>query len=388
MGSGWRVKNMADWVEEWRKHDPHLLDIEGFQRFLAEKELELHVKVTVSLNSGYNQGYDIFLEVPYEEIPEEHRNRSVIEKEERIKDLTEQLEGILKKAELLFNIYDSQEESMLKGLRAGAVHVYRKDDGEWYYYGDESHSGEENIRHNANLLWKVWKAVGSLIPKCFAVAKPFQCNTIYLWCKQSERPPDLPPFTMMRADLGYFLREVTQYGHVERQVDIEDPTEPFWDEMAIYAKAILDEGVPNTYDPFEDDYEWVVPEGEGLPIMLVHKGTIPEVEAWLKEQRLEWDPANDFDIARQGGVEIMHPYLRERRFLVWKEVEWTENAKQMQELYYTRYLKPDLEAMKNDQLKVIVKAKNLDVKHRKHDMIEAILAANYNLPIIGMKGNH
>ena len=73
-----------DWVEEWKKKDPYFLDMDGFLSFVEQKKTEIRVKIQVWMDKGYNGGYQIYLTVPFDEVPEEYKNTNVLEKAQEI----------------------------------------------------------------------------------------------------------------------------------------------------------------------------------------------------------------------------------------------------------------------------------------------------------------
>jgi len=99
-------------LEEWKKRDPYLLDFDGFERLLAEREREERARLTVSLNHDYT--YTILLEladVTFGKYMEE--NGISTYEQERILRLERQFVGGLQRID----------------FQNGATYVFRKKDG-------------------------------------------------------------------------------------------------------------------------------------------------------------------------------------------------------------------------------------------------------------------
>ena len=363
-----------DWLEEWKKHDPYLLDTEGFLRFVEQKESELHVKVQVWMDSRYSGGYQIYLEVPIEAIPEEHKNTDVLEKAKEIGKTVEKI------GEFLSANMERCAPNKL-GLRPGATTIFRNKDGKWYYYGDYSHIPEEDIDSNAKILWKIWKMVGSHFPNVWGVSKDYQCDSrsVYLRYDTDVEKPNFPALGVYGMTFERTMKEAERWKEQIKPLETEEPEGPVWEELYLLARSLWLEEIPNLTDPFEDDYVWITQDD--LPVYVMNRPSIPEVMNYLAKGREMWDPENDFDLMRSGGLKLVHPFLREQKTLVWREedVEWDAEASRMRDLYYTTFNRKELEAKNVDTLKDICEAKNLQVKHRKYDMIDAILEANYNI---------
>ena len=381
---------MVDLVEEWKKRDPYFQDVEGFQKFIEQKENELQVQVGVSLSlqTGFgSDGYEIWLEIPYDQIPEEYKSETYEEQEQKVQNLIDKLTIALRNIgfrklpiSAYFDNVEKKEAMKSSGLRPGSTTVFRKKDGKWYYYGDESHCGEENIRHNAKFLWKVWKTAGSLVPNCFGVGKPYQCDDIYLRI-EGKNSVRFPPFYVLRGNLEYIMKDIDSYHHKVYLCETEEPSEPLWENIAVLSKAILSTPIPNTDDPFEADFVWALPENQPLPILRIWRKTIPEVKNYLAKGNEIWDPENSIDIMRNGGLEILHPYLRRYRILAWnpEEVVWDPGAAELHDLYYKKFSREELLQLKVAELWKICKAKTLTVVRRKSDMMDAVLEANFNI---------
>jgi len=363
-----------DLVEEWKRRDPYLSDMDGFLEFVEQKEGELHVKIQVWLDKGYNGGYQIYLEVPIEEIPESYKNTDILQKAEKI-------DRMVGKIREFFSPNMDRDAPNKLGLKPGATTIFKKKDGKWHYYGDYAHIPKEDIDNNAKILWKIWKIVGSHLPNVWGVSKDYQCDSgsVYLKYDSDSEKPDFPALGRYGMSLERTMEEAERWGKPIKPLETEEPSGLIWEEFSVLVHSLMLEEIPNIDDPFEDNYIWVTLED--LPVCTFYRPTVPEVVNFLARGREVWDPENDFDLMRNGGLDLIHPFLREQRTLVWREedVEWDAEASYMRDLYYQRYDREELEAMKVDVLKDICKAKNLQVKHRKYDMIEAILEANYNI---------
>jgi len=468
-------EQMAKTVEEWRKTDPYLLDIEGFLDSLKVKENELHVEATIDVNEA--SGYYIWLQIPYAEIPDSYKTTVEFKaKELRIERLSREIEETL--AKLKFNgdvwvgrghneerptypkglmipgstdvfkyhtlkmpepsdtvvetdkdlahyihtrlrecgIFTSDETSTAetKYVYTGGKSEYEPNDsigriiyasaiqqpnkkeyadnlieidfeerlrpfkeGVWYYYGDEEHSGEQEIKQNAEIMWQVGKALSPLLP-ILSIHKDYDVRNIGIGLK-TKKEVRLPPFSAGRTSLRRIMKEGFEYEHQIRLVEAIESTDSVYVELATLVEAMLKEGVPNTEDMFEEDYVFLLNEDEPMPIMGVYRATIPEVLAYLKEGKEEWNPENDSDIGQNGGIDIVHPYLRTPKTLVWKEdVEWSDEADAMKQLYFNTYSDETLKDIKNDQLQLICKAKDLKCAKLRGEMVQAILESSYS----------
>jgi len=363
-----------DWVEEWRKRDPYFLDMDGFLKFVEQKERELQVKIQVWMDKGYSGGCQIYLAVPIDAVPEECKNTDVLKK-------AQEIERTVSKLRDFFSPNMDRCAPNRLGLKPGATKIFRKKDGKWYYYGDCSHIPREDIDSNAKILWKIWKMIGSHLLGVSGVSKDYQCDSrsVYLRYDPTSEEPDFPALGRFEMSLETTKQEAERWNEVIKPLEAEEPEGPVWEELSVLARALMLEEIPNLNDPFEDDYVWVTQDD--LPVCTLYRPSIPEVIKCLAEGRLVWDPADDFELMREGGLDIIHPFLREGRTLVWREedVEWDPHASHMRDLYYERFDREELEAMKTDALRDICKAKNLQVNHRKNDMVNAVLEANYNI---------
>jgi len=370
-----RLEESQDWVEEWKKRDPYFLDMDGFLKFVKQKETEIRVKVEVWVDKGYNGGYDIYLSVPFDVVPDEYKNTDVLEK-------AEEIERRMDKIREFFSPNMDRCAPNKLGLRPGATKVFRKEDGKWYYYGDYSHVPQEDIDNNAKILWKIWKTVGSHLPGVWGVSKDYQCDSrsVYLIYKtKASKEPDFPALGRYEMSLERTMQEAERLNEPIKPLETEEPEGPIWEELHLLAQSLLLEEIPNLDDPFEDDYIWVTQDD--LPICSIHKPSIPEVMNYLAEGKETWEPENDVELMRQGGLGIIHPFLREQRTFVWAEedVEWDAEPADMRDLYHRQFSREELGTKKVDELKNICKAKNLQVKRGKHEMINAILEANYSV---------
>lgn len=411
-----------NWVSEWMKTDPYMIDIEGFEKFVKEKEKELRVQISVDLCDG---GFQLFVEVPSSQIPTEQKNESeVARKEEQVQIVADRINELLKQLGKTERNGEMVEDS--EGLRPGSVHVTMRpplvcrpdiclryiqkwkeavartnhftipDDEEeepvwwrimkeewnnceWVYHGDESHCGEENIQHNAKILWQIWNAIGKLVPTCYGIGKPYQCDSIYLYCYEATQ---FPQFGIMETDVLHVLRE--HYDHEIRLLKIET-TE--LDEIGVQlnglGKTLLSMEIPNTEDIYRDDYVWILGE-QPLPVMSMIRGNIPEVLEYLSTGGECWDPENDSEsLYLNGGVEMIHPFLRRELKLKWTEddVVWSEQAEEYRTLFYTRFNDSELAAKTVEELSRIASAKGIRGHSRKQDLIDAILEAN-DKPIV------
>jgi len=367
---------LTDLVEEWKKRDPYFLDMEGFLKFVEQRENELQVKIQVCIDRGYSGGYEIYLEVPFDEVPDEYKNMDILQKAEEIERTVEKIR------EFFSPNMDRCAPNKL-GLRPGATTIFRKKDGEWYYYGDYRHIPKEDIDSNAKILWKIWKTVGSQFPSVWGVSKDYQCNSasIYLgYDADASVKPDFPALGRYGVSLEKMMEEAERWNERVKPLEAEEPEGPIWEELYVLARSLLLEEIPNLDDPFEDGYVWVTQSD--LLVCRVYKPSIPEVMNYLAEGREKWDPENDVELISQGGLELIHPFLREQRTFVWRreDVEWDAEASYMRDLYHTCFTREELEAMKVDKLNDICKAKNIkQAKHSKYDMIDAILEMNYNI---------
>ena len=360
-------------VEEWKKTDPYMLDMDGFLKFVEQKEGELQVKIKVWMAKGYNEGYQIFIQVPFDAVPEEYKNTDVLRKAQEIGKTVEKIGEF-------FSPNMDRCASNKFGLRPGATKVFRKEDGKWYYYGDYSHVPEEDIDCNAKILWKIWMTVGSRFPSVWGVSKDYQCTSrsVYLrYNADTSEEPNFPALGRYGMTLERTMQEAERWNEPVKPLETEEPEGSVWEEWGLVTEALMLERIPNVDDPFEDGYVWIT-QGD-LPVCIVRRPSVPEVVSFLARGREMWNPEDDFDLMRSGGLDLIHPFLREQRTLVWTDVQWDAEASRMRDLYYKRFDREELEAMKVDELKDVCKAKSLQVKHRKYDMVDAILEANYNI---------
>jgi len=362
-----------DWLEEWKKRDPYLQDMDGFLKFVEQKEKELQVKIQVWVDDGYNGGYQIYLTVPVDAVPDEYKNTDILLK-------AMEIEKTVDKIRKFFSPNMDRCAPNRLDLRPGATTIFRNKDGEWFYYGDYSHIPEEDIESNAKILWKIWRTVGSHFPSVSGVSKDYQCDcgSVYLRYDPDAEKPDFPALGRYEMSLERTIGEAERWNVPIKPLETEEPEDPVWEELSMLAHSLTLEEIPNIDDPFEDNYVWVTQDD--LPVCTLNRQSIPEVTKCLAEGRLVWNPADDFELMRQGGLDLIHPFLREQKTLVWREedVEWDAEASRMRDFYHGRFNREELEAMKVDALKDICRAKSLNV-HRKHDMIEAILEANYGI---------
>ncbi|MCW4020058.1 MAG: hypothetical protein NWF14_02355 [Candidatus Bathyarchaeota archaeon] len=281
------------------------------------------------------------------------------------------------KAGIIFSPNDDRTAPNKAGLKPGHTVVFRNKDGRWYYTGDFRHCEKEDIDDNAKVLWKILKTVGTFFPSCYGISKDYQCNAFSLHLRYDVgNPPYLPPFGRIGCSREYTIELAEGYGEPVKPLETEEPEGSLGDELSLLAQAIIHED-PETLA----DYDVNVITTD-LPIISIQKSTIPEVEEYLAEGSQEWDPENDFDLMRQGGLEMIHPFLRKRKTLVWREEEivWEPSAFHMRVLHNKRFSRIELKSMKGAELKEVCFAKNLSgVQHRKYDMIDAILEANYNI---------
>lgn len=427
------VKTMEkqDWVEEWMKTDPYMVDIEGFEKFVQDKEKELRVQVTVDLSE---EGFSLFVEVPSNQIPEEQKNETeVAQKEKQVQIITEQIDELLKQLgksrelplrDIGFMPDGEEKKAMIKKLqpnlhsedklRPGSVHVwlrpplvckpelciadverrktrkypYSEDDYEalwwkvmkeewnnceWVYSGD-THCGKD-IEHNAKILWKIWNAIGKLAPTCFGIGKPYQCDEIYLYCYANI---SFPPFSPFESDIMHSSKESSDYGDEVHELNIETAElDDIGMQLNALGKTLSTLDIPNTDDIFRSDFVWILGE-QPLPILAAYKANIPEVLSYLGQKEEYWDPENDDDVYRNGGIEIIHPFLRRELTLKWSEedVIWSESAEECRRIFFTRYTESDLAEMKVEDLRGIASAKGIHKLSRKQDLIEEIIKAN------------
>jgi len=355
-----------DWVEEWKKRDPYFLDMEGYLKFVEQKERETQVKIQVWMDNGYSGGYQIYLTVPIDAIPEAYKNTDILQKAEEIEKTVDKIRDFFSP-----NMERCAPNKL--GLKPGATKVFRKKDGKWYYYGDYSHIPNEDIDSNAKILWKIWKTVGSHFPSVWGVSKDYQCDSgsVYLRYADASDKPNFPALGRYEMSLERTIEEARKWNETIKPLETEEPEDPLWEELSVLAHALMLEEIPNLDDPYEDDYVWITEDD--LAIYLIHKNTIPEVTEYLAKGRQMWDPQSDYDFMR--NINLFHPFLREDRTFVWREedVEWDAAASNMRDLYYKQFDREELQAMKVNALKAVCKAKNLNVKHRKYDMVDAIL---------------
>lgn len=407
------VKDMEkqDWVQEWMKTDPYMIDIEGFEKFMKEKEKELRVQVSVSLCSDMRgtRDFQIWIEVPSNQIPEEMKNeKEVAQKERQVQTVAMQIEDLLKQLGRTDHGESGDESS--EGLRHGSVHVFlqppltcrpdiciqavhsRNEDEEqepvwwkivkeewnnceWVYSGDESHCGEENIAHNAKILWQIWNAIGKLVPTCFGIGKDYQCNNIYLYCYEDTL---FPPFSTMEASVVRLLKDSNDYEDALRFLKIEttelDETGLQLNELG---KTLLSIDIPNTEDIERNDFIWILGE-QPLPMLSRIGSNVPEVLSYLSTGEEWWDPENDDNVWRNGGMEMIHPFLRRELKLKWNEedVIWDEAAEEFRTLFYTRFTDQELAQKTVEELSKIANAKGIRGHARKQDLIDEILKAN------------
>lgn len=365
-----------DWIEEWKKRDPYFQDIEGFQKFIEQKERELHVQASVTLDTGYtSQGYLIYLEIPYADVPDEYRTHPDTKEEQQIENMINELRKLLLAQD--FNRIDSPI-----GLRPGATSIFKDIEGKWKYFGDYSHCGEEDIDLNAQIMWKIWKVIGSQIKGCYGVHKDYQCESLYFCQEEGAEKVKLPPFSVYPWSRDRIIGDATSWGESIKLLIVEEPTEAIWSQIEVLVNALLSANIPNRTDPFEKGFIWTLPENEPLPVLALHRKTIPDVMNTLaKGGGIYWDPENSIDIMRNGGLEILHPFLRKSYTLAWNpdEVFWDEEAEWMRKTYYQKFDRAELQQHKVAELIKICRAKNLNVVHRKNDMIDAILEANFNI---------
>lgn len=347
-------------LAEWKLRDPYMLDFEGFQRFLEEKDKEVPVILEVGVSKGWGQvnGYQIWVMIPYEEVPEEYRERDDKEAKE-IEWTIETLRRALK------NI----------GLNDGMTKVFRQGD-KWYYSGDFQHLPKENIEENAKILWNLWKTVGYLVDGAYGCSKAYD-DTLYIDVDPQEHKSgkELPPFLIIGYDPQVYIGQINNiYKEPILPLETEETAEPIWGEISVLAKVLW-------LADLKDEPNWTVPEGEPFPIGTINRKSIPEVMNYLAKGRERWAPEESWELERQGGLEMVHPFLRKEMVFAWKpeEVVWTEEAEAFRDMYYHRYTLEELEPLKVDDLKRIAISKNINPQQRKDELITAILEANSSI---------
>jgi len=343
-------------LEEWKKQDPYLENFEGFQRFLEDKEKEVHVRVEVDVTKsfGLEHGYHVYLLILYEDVPEEYKAKDDVEAERievTIDDLRECLERI--------------------GLKNGATWVWKQDD-KWFYSGDFTHCPKEDIDSNAKILWKLWRTAGCHIGGCFGMSKAYD-RDIYIDLNLETHKDSntlLPPFTILKGTPSVQAREVREtYKEPVYPLVPEEPEEPIWHEISTYAKILR-------LADLKDESDWTI-ETDFLALA-IPKQTIPDIVAFCREGRELWQPEYEEFVRRNGGLEILHPIMRKDIIFAWspEDVVWSEEAETLREMYYRKYSLDELEPLKVADLKKIAISKNLNTKGRKDELITAILEAN------------
>lgn len=332
-------------LKEWKKRDPYLLDFEGFQRLLAEKEKEVKAQLTVSLNHDYT--YTILIELADLTFGRHlERNGLSSDDQDRIIDLSDLFAEQLKRID----------------LRNGATYVFRKN-GEWFYWGDFDHCPKEDLIYNVQQLCKFWKAVGRHVKGAFGVSKAFD-RTLYV-DTLTNTEQRLPSVTILHYDMSMFLRNINHQSiHPLKEPNVELSDE--WLSLEENTKALL------SY-PEIDDY-WLERRDDLIPVSLVYKESVVEVEGFIAKGREEWNPFTDIQIQRNGVFDLLHPALQKELTLVWDGslVFWQGSAEEARKIFYNKFSADELESKKVDELREICRAKKLDARGRKDELIERI----------------
>lgn len=323
-------------LDKWLKEDPFLTDVEGALRSL-ETEI-IPVKVTVHLS--HTEGYEIWLEIPLRVVQPEDP-----EPDEEYYRLKETFLHELKRIR----------------LKKGATSVYREEDGKWYWYGDLEHCSKEDIMENVETLWKLWNTVGKQIKGAFGVTKDYD-HSVYI-ATLTSTDQGLPGISIMHYDMPCFRRNHGPTHPLDLGLDLSDD----WTVLERLTESLL---LHELLKGNPDEDIWTL--HTDLPAMAIWRKTAPEVEEYLEQRTEKWDPFNDIDVQRNGGVEIIHPFLRRVLRFTWETAEWHPGAERARELYYRQFTYEELTQLHADELKAICVAKGLSSQGRKDELIEAI----------------
>jgi hypothetical protein len=127
------VSNVNDWVEEWKKKDPYMLDIEGFEEYVTRKTMEMPVDVVITRGDTNYKGYYLSLELPYNAIPDQYKNLIDHDEEIRVQKLIDRLSEQLGK-NIGFNRGDYSNHILVSdpppifdenGFRPGSTTIFR-----------------------------------------------------------------------------------------------------------------------------------------------------------------------------------------------------------------------------------------------------------------------
>lgn len=258
--------------------------------------------------------------------------------------------------------------------REEGIRLSQLEEGKWYYFGDEQHRKEKRIRHNAEVMLKLWKTVGKHLPNCWLIHKDYDMRTIYFGLRQGARKVRLPPFSIYGWDIKRVLFAIFSYDREIHELETDEPVGDQWEVIEQLALMLLEEGIPNYDDPFEDDYVWVLEKGRPLPVISAGSQTIGEVVEFLAKGEIEWDPAYDEVVRGSGGIEVVHPFLRRPLTLVWQpeEAVWEPPADTCREIWYRKYDYEELTPLTVKDLRAICVAKGLNPQGRKYELIEKI----------------
>lgn len=332
-------------LEEWKKRDPFLQDYEGFKRFCEEKSKEARVQLTVSLNHDWT--YSLFMELADITFGDYLAEQGVSsEQQEEIIWLTERF----------------VEQVRALDFRNGATYVFRDRGGKWRYWGDFDHCPKEDLMYNVGQLWKFWKAVGRHIKGAFGVSKAYD-HTLYI-DTLSQTYQQLAGISIINYDMTNFLRNLKHqpiYPFNPPKVELTDE----WLTLENNAKRLL------VYSDVDDC--WLDRRNELIPVALVYRESIPDVERFVAKGKELWNPFDDIDILR-SGVELLHPALRKELTFVWDNslVLWQKEADQAYRIFYKTWSREELGSRTVAELREICRAKKLDCQGRKPELIERI----------------
>ena len=337
-------------LEEWKQRDPYLLDFEGFERFLKEKSKEVKVHLAVSLNRDCS--YSIYMELDSTYGKHLEENELSRNDQDRIIHLSDRFVEMLKKID----------------LRNGATHVFRKD-GKWFYWGDFDHCPKEDLMFNVKQLCKLWRAVGRHIDGGFGVSKAFD-RTLYVETLTNTK--QWLPISIMHYDMSIFLRNINRQP-IHRLNAPNFDLSGEWLNLEEVTKALL------SYPEIE--YDWLERRDERIPVAVVYKENVVRVEEFLTKGREEWNPFTDFEIQRNGVLELLHPTLQKELTFVWDDflVFWEQDAEATRRIFYKKFDMEELQTKKVGKLMEICRIKKLETHGRKEELIERI--ADFNIKV-------
>jgi len=212
-------------------------------------------------------------------------------------------------------------------------------------------------------LCRFWEAVGRHVEGAFGVSKAFD-RTLYVQTL-AETKQHLPHVWIMHYDMTRFLQNIShQPIHPFKKPEVRLTEE--WLRLEELAKALL---------PYSEiDRDWLYRSEEPIPVAVVYRESVIEVERFIAKGREEWNPFTDIQIQRNGIFHLLHPVLQRELTLVWDDslVAWQQSAEEARKIFYRKFSSDELESKRVKELREICSFKGLDTRGRKEELIERI----------------